>query len=279
MLSELKILIIGCGKMGSSMLEGWIKGGADPEYIDIIDPYADKIDLEDKCKNLFEDNSQLQDEDYDICFLAIKPQSFTEVLPKYQNLTANKNCIFASIAAGQTTQNIQDLLENKASIIRIMPNLPATIKEGVSGIYCNEHTSQEQKNTIKALLECNGEVIEVTEENSIDKITAISGSGPAYIFHFIECMENIALDFGFSKEEAKLLAQQTVYGSAKLAQNSELSASQLRENVTSPKGTTEAALKILMNGSNNDGGEGLTLSDLLKEAINNAKLRSEELRS
>ena len=120
------------------------------------------------------------------------------------------------------------------------------------------------------MLECNGAVVEVSQEDGIDKITSLSGSGPAYVFHFIEAMEKKALSYGFSEKEAKEIATKTVYGSAKLANESSLSSTTLRENVTSPNGTTQAALEVLMNDDNG-------LKDLLGKAIEAAKIRSEEL--
>lgn len=270
MLSELKLLLIGCGKMGSAMLEGWIKGGVEPHNVTVIDPHATKTAFSDKCANILNDHSELEDTDFDICFIAVKPQVFREVVSNYKKVV-RKGCVFVSVAAGITTKTIKECLGENARVIRVMPNLPATIKEGISGIFSDKNVSFEQTKSVIDILECNGEVIEVSSEDDIDKITAISGSGPGYIFLFIEAMEKIAMEYGFDETNAKLLSSQTVFGSAKLAKNSEISASELRQNVTSPGGTTEAALKMLM-----DEKEGL--QSLLKKAIDSARDRSKELK-
>lgn len=269
MLSELKLLLIGCGKMGSAMLEGWVKHGVEPQNVNIVDPYANMVDFSDKCKNLYKDVSEITDTDYDICIIAVKPQSFAEVVPAYKHIVRD-NCVFASIAAGVTVETTKKCLGENARIVRVMPNLPATVGAGISGIYSDNNVSFEQIKNLKLLLQSNGEVIETKEESEIDKITAISGSGPAYIFYFIECLEQIALEYGFDETSSKLLATETVFGAAKLASESKLDASELRVNVTSPKGTTEAALKTLMD---KDRG----LKKLLKATVEKARLRAKKL--
>ncbi len=271
MLSDLKLLLVGCGKMGSAMLDGWINGGVEPHNVDIVDPYLDKSLVLGKCENVFKSHDELDKQEYDIVFLAVKPQAFKEVVSNY-NIIASQNTVFVSVAAGINILTMKECLGNKARVIRAMPNLPATIKEGVTGIYADEKVEHALIKNVKELLICNGEVIEASNEEGIDKITAISGSGPAYIFHFIESMQQIASEYGFTEEDAKKLATQTVYGAAKLAHGADISASELRQNVTSPKGTTEAALNILMD-------EKSGLKQLLKKSIDNAKQRAKELSS
>lgn len=257
--------------MGSAMLEGWIKGGVQKQNVYIVDPYAEPEKLGHLSENIHKDKSELQQKNFDLCMFAVKPQNFREVVAGYKDL-ANENCLFFSVAAGITIETITECLGGGANISRVMPNLPATIGEAVCGIYFAENVNEGHRTSLKALLNCNGAVVETSNEEGIDKVTAISGSGPAYIFHFIEAMEEIAKEYGFDETDAKLLATQTVFGAAKLAKSEKISASELRKNVTSPGGTTQAALEVLMD-------ENSGLKQLLKRAANSAKDRSIELRS
>jgi pyrroline-5-carboxylate reductase len=272
MLENTRILLLGCGKMGGSMLEGWLEAGLKKENIDVVEPFEVNNPKFDGIKFINSLNeSELRNEQYDFCIIAIKPQMFDDILPEYKNISDRISC-FISIAAGKSVESLEKIFGDQARFIRIMPNLPATIGEGLSGVYFKDNVDDELRNKCNALLESNGEVIELQSEGEMDTLTAISGSGPGYIFHLIEAIKEIAIEKGFTEKRADILARQTVYGSAKMAkERPDLEPAELRKNVTSPGGTTEAGLNVLMHEDNG-------LKSLFLEAINAAERRSIELK-
>ncbi len=265
MLADKKILLVGCGKMGGALLNGWLKQPwCRRENIfviepNIVSPKIDKVNYLDRFENL-------KSYDFDICVLAIKPQSFSEAIPAYSRL--KHDCMFVSIAAGKSVAEITALLSGeKRKIIRAMPNLPASIGNGVTGIYRNENVSNDEYNKIFPLFSGVGITLKAEQEFDIDKITALSGSGPAYFYYFIECLQKSAENLGFSVDTAKEIARQTAIGAINLLEK-EGDAKTLREAVTSPKGTTEAGLSKLMDGR---------LQKLVDETIKAALDRAVEL--
>lgn len=256
----MKILLVGCGKMGQALLDGWTEAQI---YSDcqIIDPTRD-IQTPDDLPEDFQPN---------VIVFAVKPQVMKDVLPFYQKYVSDQ-VIFLSIAAGTTLSFFEQHLGSEAKVIRSMPNLPASIGKGISVLCANSLLSEEEKVQISPLLEAVGDVIWTEDESIMDAVTALSGSGPAYVFLLIEVLAEAGIQAGLEKEMAMQLARQTVIGSAALAEKAaEIPAATLRENVTSPGGTTEAALNILMN--NNE------LQDLLNVAVEAAAKRSKELSS
>ncbi len=265
-MNRTKILLVGCGKMGSALLEGWLGCGIAPADIYVVEPGA--VENLQKLKvNIYPDHKGLP-ADLDICLFAVKPQNFDEVVANYKFIDATK-CIFISIAAGKTIDKMQSLLGTGAKIIRAMPNLPATVSAGVTAIFCNKNVSASEKGRVTELLKCVGDVVEVSAEDQMDVVTAISGSGPAYIFHLIESLSEIGKRSGLDEKVALTLAKNTVYGSGKLAMQSAKGPEQLRIDVTSKGGTTEAALKPLMDDKK--------LENLLQTAIKAAIARAKEL--
>ena len=204
----------------------------------------------------------------DVVMFAVKPQSFDDVLPAYQKRFGNKP-IYISIAAGKTLGSMSLLLGDDAQIIRVMPNTPALIGEGATVLCAPSFVSGETKNIATKLMEAIGTVTWIHKESMMDAVTALSGSGPAYVFLFLESMTEAGVEAGLTPEMARKLAIQTVIGSAKLAQEKNTLFSTLREQVTSPGGTTEAALSVLMHHD--------ALKNLIKEAMNRAAIRSCEL--
>ena len=254
--------------MGSAMAQGWVDHGVNKKNIYVSDPFLE-LDFFGRTGFVNYTKRIHEIEKVDFCVLAIKPQQFSEILTELRNLT-KQNVTFISIAAGKTIKSISDTLGKNAKIVRVMPNLPATIGKGVSCYISGEGINQQIESKIEHLLKANGKVIKIEDESLMDVVTAISGSGPAYIFHLIECIEKIAINKGLTPEEAKIIATQTVYGSASLASASENDARILRHNVTSKGGTTEAALEVLMNGDNN-------MEKLFEHAIEAAILRGKNL--
>ncbi len=255
--------------MGSAMLSAWVTHDL-CQNIYVVDPHGLPAPLQ---KNLIiqsVDYSSLKDKHIDIIILAVKPQAMASVCKSLCTIIPN-GVVVLSIAAGQSLSSLENMLSDDTPIIRAMPNTPAAIGKGVSVCISNNHINDAQIEIASALLEKNGIVEWVDDESLMDAVTALSGSGPAYIFHMIEVLAQVGEDIGLKKELAMILARQTVIGSAALAESeTTLPASKLRENVTSPNGTTHAALKILMDGR---------IQDIYKEALLSARERSKELNS
>lgn len=261
------ILLIGCGKMGSALL-GALLDYKENFNITIIDPNKESIE-----KKLI--NQQVSAishiKDYkesipDIIIFAVKPQILSKVIQDYTEFS-NNGVLFISIAAGKSIEYFSKNLGNEEAIVRIMPNIPILIKSGVSTGYTNNFLQEKQKQFIESLFVSFGKFVWLEDEKQIDVVTAISGSGPAYLFHFIESLTSASIKLGLPEDISKTIALETIFGSAKMAKESNMSVLELREQVTSPKGTTEAALGVLMN----------ELDDLILRTAKKAKKRSEEL--
>jgi pyrroline-5-carboxylate reductase len=217
--------------MGSAMLNGWRNAGF--SNISILDPqHTESIDI---------NNPQ----NFDILVLAIKPQLAHEILPTLQKFCTSQTIIL-SIMAGVTIKSIQILTQHNGAIFRSMPNTPAMIGKGITAIIGNSETTDAHKKIIETVLNTLGEIIWIHTESDMNIVTAISGSGPAYLFYLTEILTNSTIKQGLSRDTASILARQTIIGSAQLMDTQPtLSAEQLRANVTSKGGTTEAALAIL----------------------------------
>lgn len=255
--------------MGRAILEGMIKTGVLARNIVVIEPHAHSEPDAFNVKILKHfDKIELEDFSPDIIILAVKPQTVESILAEYKPFA--EKALFISIIAGKTTSFFEKHLGKNTAIIRTMPNLPILIGHGVAAMYANNNTSPTHKELAAAFFSFKDSIgLWTDNENSIDAVTAISGSGPAYIFHFIECLTEAGIKLGLPQEMAKTLAVHTVYGSAALALKSDKSATELRQNVTSPNGTTEAALKIFMDGER--------MQQLMIEATGAACKRSKEL--
>lgn len=262
------LLLVGCGKMGRALLSGWKR--ADKEtVITVIDPAPQPADT----KNL-KSLSWLATPDKipatftpDAIIIAIKPQQMALTLPAYARFQSG---VFLSIAAGQTIAHMSKLLgSGNHAIIRAMPNLPASIGAGISVAVANAHTSPAQFELAETLLRAGGEVAWIEDENLLDAVTALSGSGPAYVFALVEAMATAGEKLGLTSKLSYQLARQTIIGSGTLLAQSTESAASLRQNVTSPGGTTEAALSQLL--ANNG------LMDLMFKTMQAAAKRAKEL--
>lgn len=242
------VLLIGCGKMGSAMLDGWIRQGKSPTSIIVIEP-TDIVAKELHKKygiTVYTTRQEIHPNfQPDVVIFAIKPQLINDVVPGYAKI-GHQHTVFITIAAGKTIRTFEHFLGEDKAIVRVMPNLPAIIGMGAIVACPNTITKPEQKKHCTDLLSANGTVYWINDENQMDAITAISGSGPAYIFYFIECLTACAKSLGLPEELARSLVSLTVHGSSELASKSENNAEELRKQVTSPHGTTQAALDILM---------------------------------
>jgi pyrroline-5-carboxylate reductase len=266
-----RIVLAGCGNMGHAMLSGWIAAkAAGPEDIFVVEPNGDLLA---RAKALgVAVSAQASDIPAGfspaLIIFAVKPQVIREVAAQYRRF-ADDGTTFLSIAAGTPISTFEAVLGTGARIVRSMPNTPAAIGKGMLVTFAKPNVPEAARALIARLLNANGKVAEIADEALMDAVTAVSGSGPAYVFYFIECLTQAAVHAGLPADTAKLLAMQTVHGAAALAAQSGEEPGRLREQVTSPNGTTAAALKVLM------GADGL--EKLVVEAVEAARLRSIEL--
>jgi len=262
-------LVIGAGKMGGALMSGWISQGIlKAKDLLILDPNpgeAAQAAIDSGAVHLEKVSQKIKSAAY--VLLAVKPQSFGSIAPDIEEHLA-KNAIVISILAGTSLDTLQSAFPGR-SIIRAMPNTPAAIGLGITAYTKGSAVSAEHVNMIEALLSASGQVHHVANEHLIDVVTAISGSGPAYIFHMVEALEAAALHIGLPAEIAPAFARQTVIGAAGLLSETDMSAQELRQNVTSQNGTTAAALDILMDGKG--------LPSLMRETVQAALKRSKEL--
>ncbi|MCK8778472.1 pyrroline-5-carboxylate reductase [Rhizobium sp. NTR19] len=264
------IVLIGAGNMGGAMLSGWLKKGVPGASVTVIDPKpSDAMQqvIADAGARHFE--ALPDDIQADILFLAVKPQLMDAVLPPLKRVVG-QNTVVVSVAAGKTLGYLQTHL-GEAAMVRAMPNTPAMIGRGVTGAYANPKVTDAQREAVQSLLKVSGPVEWVARETDIDAVTAVSGSGPAYVFYLVECMAEAGRKAGLPADLAMRLARETVAGAGELLHQSPEEASKLRQNVTSPNGTTAAALGVLMA---DDG-----MQPLFDRAIEAARKRAEELGS
>lgn len=264
-------LIVGAGKMGGALLQGWIASKAiTPKELIILDPNpgeAAQEAIKAGALHLSESNKKLKSIKY--LMLAIKPQIFGKLAPAIAKELSD-DALIISILAGTSLASLQDVFKTQ-SLIRAMPNTPAAIGKGITAYTKGPNISVSQTKMTETLLAAGGKVHHVANEHLIDVVTAISGSGPAYVFHMVEALEAAAIKIGLPESLAPEFARQTIIGAAGLLESSEESASQLRQNVTSPNGTTQAALDVLM------GLEGLP--PLMRDTVQAALRRAKELAS
>jgi len=261
------LVLVGAGKMGSAMLDGWLARGLDPKKIIVIEPQPVKA-----LKALARRGVKLNPKDKigvaSAIVIAVKPQSAPEAVPPLARYI-DKTTLVLSIMAGRTIGFLEKSLPTGTAIVRAMPNTPAAIGRGISVAVTNARISMRQRKQASDLLAAIGKVEWVGDETLMDAVTALSGSGPAYIFLLAECMARAGVAAGLPKELATRLARETVAGSAELLHRSDLDAATLRQNVPSAGGTTAAALEVLMGPGGFD--------QLLTQAIAAATRRSRDL--
>ncbi|WRH63614.1 MAG: pyrroline-5-carboxylate reductase [Fuscovulum sp.] len=234
------LVLLGCGKMGTALLTGWLGAGVPAASVWVIEPNPSDW-LRGSGVHLNEGVPPAPA----VALLAVKPQMMGAALPALQAL-GNGTTLFVSIAAGTTIAAFEAALGDRTPIVRTMPNTPAMVNRGITALCRNAHVSDADMALAVALMAAVGETVLLDGEHQIDAVTAVSGSGPAYVFHLIEAMAAAGEAEGLSPEVAMQLARATVCGAGELAHRSPDSAAQLRVNVTSPGGTTAAALAVLM---------------------------------
>lgn len=261
------LLLVGAGKMGGALLDGWIGLGVDPTRITVMEPQpASSIEaLSVRGLRLNPDPSSVRP---DAIVIAVKPQIAPAVMPQVASLTA-PSTIVVSIMAGRTISFLADTLPPGAAVIRAMPNTPASIGRGITVAVPNSQVTAAQRELADALLAATGTVEWISDEALMDAVTAVSGSGPAYVFLLAESLARAGEKVGLPTELAARLACATVAGSGELLHRSAVDAATLRRNVTSPGGTTAAALDVLLAP------DGLDI--LMERAVAAATARGREL--
>lgn len=260
------IVLAGFGNMGRALATGWLDANSLTDRITIVDP--DEQALSRAGSLGFDTVARASDIDaaIDVAVLAVKPGAIDRLLSELPPAG-----LYVSIAAGRTLADIARHVGEQAAIVRAMPNTPAAIGQGVTGLCANAHVSVSARQTADRLLAAVGTVEWLADESDMDALTAVSGSGPAYVFLLIECLTAAAIDAGLAPDLAERLATATVRGAGAYASQSDVDAATLRQQVTSPKGTTDAALRVLLDDD--------ALPTLIRRAVRAAAQRSRELGS
>jgi pyrroline-5-carboxylate reductase len=263
------LLLIGAGRMGGALLKGWLARGLGPVVVVETNPSPALKRLARRdvtlLKNLDDAPTKLR-----VCVIALKPQILKTEAPRLRAIAAS-GAPMISIAAGSSIRLMTKAWGKSARIIRAMPNTPGSIGEGISALFAAPNATRADRKLAESLLAALGETVWVKRETDIDTVTAVSGSGPAYVFLMVECLEEAARREGLPPSIAHRLARKTIIGAGALLKAEDAPAEALRRNVTSPHGTTEAALNILMA---KDG-----MAPLIKRAVSAARKRAKELAS
>ncbi|ASP19439.1 pyrroline-5-carboxylate reductase [Antarctobacter heliothermus] len=262
-LAQRGLALLGCGKMGSAMLAGWLARGLPATSVRVQDPYpTDWLTAQGVHINEGFGDSPA------VVLIAVKPQVMAEALPALQALPKG-DTLFISVAAGIPMATYEAHLGN-VPIVRAMPNTPAAVGKGITAIVGNAQTTEAHLAQAEELLSAVGEVVRLDSEGQMDAVTGVSGSGPAYVFHMIECLAAAGEAEGLAPDLAMALARATVAGAGALAQETGEDPAQLRRNVTSPNGTTQAGLEVLMDADTG-------LPPLIRATVGAAANRSKEL--
>ncbi|HET8729332.1 MAG TPA: pyrroline-5-carboxylate reductase [Alphaproteobacteria bacterium] len=262
------VLLVGCGKMGGALLDGWLKAGT-VARVHVVEPGGASLPADPAVHRVAGADDLPADLSPDAVVLAVKPQAMDQVAPAYARFADRS--VFLSIAAGKTIAYFADRLGEGAAIVRAMPNTPAAIGKGVTVLAASMGVTPQQRALCDRLMRAAGTVDWVEDEGLLDAVTALSGGGPAYVFLLIESLAKAGAASGLPADLAMRLARRTVIGAGALAEASDDPAETLRRNVTSPNGTTQAALEVLMAED--------AIQPLFDRAIAAAARRSRELAS
>lgn len=263
------VVLVGCGNMGGALLQGWLDRGMSPAAITVVEPNASQARFAaDRAVTVVSAATELPSLSPDVVLLAVKPQVVDAIAPDYARFAAS-GAVVLSIVAGKTLDSLAAFLGAQAALVRAMPNTPAAVRRGVSVACGNAAADARRRAVCERLLAAVGLVLWVDDEALMDAVTAVSGSGPAYVFLMAECLARAGVEAGLPAAMAQRLARETMVGSGELLAHSSAPPELLRRNVTSPGGTTAAALAVLMA----DG----ALQALLNRAVDAAVRRSREL--
>jgi len=268
-MSNSKITFIGGGNMARSLIGGLVATGMSTKDISVSEP---KADLREKLSKNFGVNALEENASAvmgaNVVVLAVKPQILQEVVTPLGALVAEARPLLISVAAGVTCSSIERWVGGNPALIRVMPNTPALIGAGISALYANNNVSDGQGTLAEKIMAAVGKTVWIEEETLMDAVTAVSGSGPAYFFYVMQAIHNAAVREGLDAQTARLLSLETALGAARLAVESTEEPGSLQQQVTSPGGTTEAAIKVL-----DDAG----VRDTLQQAVSAARARGGEL--
>ena len=262
-------LVVGAGRMGGALISGWLNdpvSGVTPQNLYIIDPHMGddaKAAITSGASEITPDDKAMGK--IDVVLIGVKPQAFQTIAPTLAPQLP-EGALVISILAGTTIETLTEAFPQQ-HIIRAMPNTPAAVGAGMTAFTCTDKVTERQARTAERLLKAGGKVRQVENEHMIDVVTAVSGSGPAYVFHMVEALEAAAMEAGMPADIAPEFARQTIIGAGALLSESPEAASDLRVAVTSPNGTTQAALDVLMP----------QLPALMREAVKAALRRAKEL--
>ena len=266
------ILLVGCGKMGSALLTGWFANGLSPVDVMVVEPAGrDQVTptKDHPALAVVADAADVpSDFTPDVVVFAIKPQMMADVAPGYARMAA-LGTVFLSIAAGTAISQMQNWLGPEAAVVRAMPNTPAAIGQGITVLCASPTAGPTQKRVCKVLMAAAGETAWIDDEALMDAVTAVSGSGPAYVFLLAETLAAAGVKAGLPPDLSAKLADETVAGAGQLLREDSRDAAALRDMVTSPNGTTAAALAVLMDQ--------MGMADLMDRAVEAAAKRSKEL--
>ena len=273
-LDNKKISFIGGGNMAQALISGLVSCGIKPSLITVADPSSDaREQLAAKGLNTVDPTADATAAiiDADIVVLAVKPQVMKPVVSAFADVLDKQLVI--SVAAGLSTDILSGMLGGYRNIVRAMPNTPAMIQMGATGLYGTNDISTEQKQLATAVMEASGLVMWVDDEEHMHAVTAVSGSAPAYVFYFIESMIDGAVALGLDKEQASALAMQTMLGAAKMAMDSDDAPAELRRKVTSPNGTTQAAIESMQANE-----IGRQIGEAMQACFDRSQALSEEMK-
>jgi pyrroline-5-carboxylate reductase len=262
-----RILLIGFGSMGQALAQGWLARGLAAENIVVVEPQSTAQAAARALGVSVIASETMATHRADVIVIAVKPAQVAESVAPLGKVA--RGCVILSIAAGKTTAGLKKLLGSQAAVVRAMPNTPAAIGEGITALVASDSVSAEQRRTCEDLMAAVGRVEWFVDETFMDAVTAVSGSGPAYVFLLIECLAEAGRKVGLAADVAARLATATVAGAGLYARETGLAAAELRRRVTSPNGTTQAALDVLLaeNG----------FAELMSRAVRAATERSREL--
>lgn len=269
-----KISFIGGGNMAQALISGLIGRDVKPHDITVADPSADirenlksrKVNTVDPTQNTKTDNPYIAIKTADVIVLAVKPQVMSKVVADFADVLENQLVI--SVAAGLSTDTLIKMLGGYQNIVRAMPNTPAMIQKGATGLYATDSISDDDKQLAGAVMAASGLISWVEDEAQLHAVTAVSGSAPAYFFYMIESIISAGVELGLDEKQAAALAMQTALGAAQMAIASDETPAELRRKVTSPNGTTQAAVESLQQDN---------LSQIMKKAMQACYDRSEEI--
>ncbi len=263
------IAFIGAGHMTKSLISGLIESGIEASRLWVTDRHPEKLKQLAKKFGLQTDTSNLRAAKLaDVLVLSVKPQDIHALAIELKDVLHAKKPLIISIAAGIHTQHLEEWLDASLAIVRAMPNTPALLRAGATGLYANARVSDAERDLAESLLRAVGVTVWLNHEHDLDIVTALSGSGPAYFFLIMEALQQGAEALGLSSRIAKLLTLQTALGAARMALESEVDLKELRVGSTSPGGTTERGLEALEKGG---------IRELLQNALQSAKERSVEI--